>query len=39
MVNNFSVDQVDLYINWTNTSLLTIIGKHPNLYLPIKIQN
>ena len=36
MVSNFSVDQVGLYINWTNTSLFTILGKLSTLNLPIK---
>ena len=36
MVNNFSVDQVGLYINWANTSLFIILGKLPTLNLPIK---
>ena len=34
--NNFSVDQVDLYMNWVNTSLFTILRKFPTLNLPIK---
>ena len=34
MVNHFSVDQVDLYLNWTNTSLFIILGKLPTLNLP-----
>ena len=36
MVNNFSVYQVGLYINWTNTFLFIILGKLPTLNLPIK---
>ena len=36
MVNNLSVDQVGLYINWANTSLFIILGKLPTLNLPIK---
>ena len=36
MVNNFSVDQESLYINWANTSLCIILGKFPTLNLPIK---
>ena len=36
MLNNFSVDQVGLYINWANISLCIILGKLPTLNLPIK---
>ena len=28
--------RVGLYINWANTSLFIIVGKHPSLNLPIK---
>ena len=36
IVNNFSVDQVGLYINRSNTSLSIILDKLPTLNLPIK---
>ena len=36
MVNNFSVDKVDLYINWTNIALFIILGKLPALNRPIE---
>ena len=36
MVNNFSVDYVGLYINWTNTSLFINLGKLSTLNLPIE---
>ena len=36
MVNNFSIDYVGLYINWTNTSLFIILGKLSTLNLPIE---
>ena len=31
MVNSFSVDYVGLYVNYTNISLFTILGKISNL--------
>ena len=36
MLNNFSVDQMALYKNWTNTSLFIILGKLRTLKLPVK---
>ena len=36
MVNNFSIDQIGLYINLANTSSFIILGKLPTLNLPIE---
>ena len=36
MGNNFSIDEIDLYTNWDNSSLFIILGKPPTLNLPIK---
>ena len=36
MVNNFSDDEVGLYINWANTSFIVIVGKLPTLNLLMK---
>ena len=36
MINNFSVYEVGLYINWANTSLFITLGKFPALNLLMK---